>query len=100
MTYVALDALLNYVRENDRVCPRPPIWDDLWRMLPNRTRKGAGWNPPVPLILAAWYETSDKQKADRLAQHIRYAHENGAIDVLEKFIRRLDEESWIHRGEV
>ncbi|NQV32391.1 MAG: hypothetical protein HQ515_06835 [Phycisphaeraceae bacterium] len=100
MTKKTLDALLNYVRENGRVCPKPPLWNDLWKMLPNRIREGSGWHPPLPLILAAWYETSDMEKAERLELHIRYAYEKTAIAVVDNFLRNLDEESWVHRGEV
>jgi hypothetical protein len=49
-----LHDLLNYVRDNRRVCPVPQRWNELWEMLPDRKRVGNGWEPPLPLILAAW----------------------------------------------
>jgi hypothetical protein len=51
-----VENLVAYCRVNDRVCPLPPLWNDLWEMLPNRARVGAGWQPPPPLILAAWHD--------------------------------------------
>lgn len=100
MTENSLNDLLQYVRENGRICPKPPIWSDLWNMLPGRRRVGSGWYPPAPLILAAWYETSDDEKVERLAFHIRYAYENAAIAEVNNFLRNLGEESWVHKGEV
>jgi hypothetical protein len=47
------DGASRLCRENDRVCPLPPMWHRLWKMLPNRTQSGAGSQPPPPLILAA-----------------------------------------------
>jgi hypothetical protein len=45
----AVEGLIAYCREGDRVCPLPPLWSRLWEMLPNRKRVGAGWQPPPPL---------------------------------------------------
>ena len=40
-----------------RICLRPDPWNKLWELLPDRKRVGNGWEPALPLILAAWYET-------------------------------------------
>jgi hypothetical protein len=53
-----LKELLEYVGSNNRVCPQPQKWDELWKLLPDRKRVGGGWDPPLPLILAAWWHTS------------------------------------------
>jgi len=60
------DPVESLVAYYNRVCPMPPLWHRLWEMLPNRTRVGAGWQPPLPLILAAWHDTPAMQWA---AQH-------------------------------
>jgi hypothetical protein len=36
-----VESLVAYCRENDRVCPLPPLWNELWEMLPNRSQVGA-----------------------------------------------------------
>lgn len=51
------DSLISYSREKSRVCPMPMQWDALWNLLPNRKRVGSGWEPALPLILAAWHDT-------------------------------------------
>jgi hypothetical protein len=40
---------------------------------------GAGWEPLLPLILAAWWDTSDGDKRDRFHLHLRRASDHGAI---------------------
>jgi hypothetical protein len=50
-----LDQLLAYCRENQRVCPVPRRWHELWELLPEKRQLGIEWQPPLPLILAAWW---------------------------------------------
>ncbi len=94
-----LESLMAYVKERQRICPKPQRWNDLWAMLPGKKRRGMGWNPPAPLILAAWHCTCDDEKADRLALHIEYADHNGILNEIGTFLRSLPEEEWVHRGE-
>jgi hypothetical protein len=94
-----LEQLIAYCRENGRVCPVPQQWNRLYEMLPDKTARGAGWNPPAPLILAAWWETSDDEKQVRLELHLRWAAEDHALDRVEAFIRSLTESEWYHRGD-
>ena len=69
----SVESLVAYCRENDRVCPLPPLWSRLWEMLPGRSRVGVGWQPAPPLILAAWHDTPAMLKMLRLAEHIEWA---------------------------
>ena len=84
--------LLKFCRENNRVCPNPHEWNKLWEALPNRKRVDAGWSPPLPLILAAWWETTDEQKRQRLEQHIRWAYEHQDFEKADMIIRSLSED--------
>jgi hypothetical protein len=94
-----VESLVAYCRENDRVCPLPPLWNHLWEMLPNRVRVGAGWQPPLPLILAAWHETPAMPKMLRLVEHIEWAAKHDALDSVGTFLRELREEDWFHIGD-
>jgi hypothetical protein len=68
-------------------------------MLPDRQREGMGWNPPLPLILGAWWHTSALEKQLRLREHIAYAEEKGVLPQVERFLRGLGEDEWAHLGE-
>jgi hypothetical protein len=62
--------LMTEASKDGRVCPQPMIWNQLWELLPDRRRVGAGWEPPLPLILAAWWEASDSDKRSRSARDV------------------------------
>ena len=44
-------------------------------MLPNENRR----EPSLPLILAAWSETSDEAKQERLELYLRWADQHGVL---------------------
>jgi hypothetical protein len=94
-----LTSLLEYVRAEQRVCPMPFRWTELWEMLPGRTRSGPGGEPPPPLVRAAWWDTPSFAKMERLAEHIRYANEHGVLGEVDRFLRGLTEAEWAHVGE-
>ncbi len=89
-----LHALIQYCSSSGRICPQPQKWNELWEMLPDRTRDGYCWKPPLPLILAAWWETSPQEKKDRLQQHILYADQKGILSKVDQFLRGLADEQW------
>ena len=91
-----LQELLEYVGSGDRVCPQPLRWNQLWEMLPDRRRVGNGWEPPLPLILGAWWHTTPRQKMMRLRKHIEYAEAKGALSEVDNFLRSLPEEDWLY----
>jgi hypothetical protein len=93
------ESLIAYCRENSRICPVPERWDALWKMLPERRRVGGGWEPPLPLILAAWHDTPDMLKMLRLREHVEWAAEHGALDSVAGYLRGLREDDWFHRGD-
>ncbi len=92
-------SLIAFCRKNDRVCPKPKFWQKLWEMLPNRKQVEAGWEPSLPLILAAWHEAPAMAKMLRLAEHIEWADKQGVLEVVDGFLRSLREEDWYHVGE-
>jgi len=97
-TEAKLLALLDWAKADGRVCPSPDSWNGLWEMLPGRARTGGGWNPPLPLILAAWSVAADGEKAARLALHIRWAADHGVLGDVDVFLRGLPEDQWRRTG--
>ena len=89
-----LNSLLEYVTADGRVCPQPDYWNQLWEMLPNKKRDGAGWIPPLPLILAAWWEATDFEKSARLKLHLEYAARNGVLGAVDRSLRSLPANAW------
>jgi len=93
------ETLIAYCRDKDRVCPQPTRWSQLWEMLPNRHRVDGGWQPPLPLILAAWHDTPALLKTLRLAEHIEWAAKHQALHKIAAFVRGLREDEWCHLGQ-
>ncbi len=93
------ESLLTYCRENARVCPMLKRWSALWELLPDRRRVGGGWEPPLPLILAAWHDTPGMLRMLRLAEHIEWAAAHGALEAAPAFLRGLREHEWFHLGD-
>ena len=92
-----LTALIEYVQSEGRVCPMPTFWNDMWNILPDRRQKAnGGWDPSLPLILAAWYDTTSEEKRDRLKLHIEYAVSKGVLDKIDTFLRELKPDQWAY----
>lgn len=94
-----LQELLAMAAAGDRVCLRPQPWSRLYRMLNRDQGEGAGSHLPAPLILAAWHETTDDQKAERFRLHLRHAQAHGLLDEVAGYLHSLGEDDWHHRGE-
>ncbi len=91
-----LESLLAFVSAGGRVCPLPYRWIELWRLLPARRQTGAGWQPPLPLILAGWWGSSDEAKRAMLREHIEWAASHHALSEIDSFLRALPESEWAH----
>ena len=91
-----LEALLEYVKADGRICPDRTSWDRLWDMLPDKKHVGRDWQPPRPLPLAVWWETPLQAKTLRLEEHIRYAAEHGALDEVDTYLRGLRTDEWFY----
>lgn len=87
--------LITYIKDNKFICPMPQQWSKLWQMLPDRKQTGAGWEPALPLILAAWHETDGSQKTARLLEHIIWADHKNVLDQADTYLRRLKPEDWL-----
>ena len=92
-----LKSLLEYVKSEGRVCPMPDYWNELWKRLSDSKQKdNGGWEPPLPLILAAWYDTPASEKRGRLKLHIVYAAKKGILDKVDTFLRNLTPDQWAY----
>jgi hypothetical protein len=53
----------------------------------------------LPLILGAWNYADEQSKAQRLKDHILWANEKGSLPQVDKYLRDLSEDDWLHEGE-
>jgi hypothetical protein len=94
-----LNETLSEAQKKNRICPQPQKWNELYSMLPNKRQSHNGWEPPLPLILAAWDEAPAISKILRLKEHIEWAFQQGCLDAVHKFLCNLKEEDWYHGGD-
>lgn len=93
------DALWKYCTADKRVIPRD--WNRLYQMLVNKRQKpSGGWEPPLPLILAAWDVTMPMDKQFRFKEHLEWARDQGQLDEIGDYLRSLNESNWYHFGEL
>jgi hypothetical protein len=78
--------------EQGWICPQPQNWNRLWELLPDKSRNGSGWEPALPLILAAWSHTSNLEKSIRFDQHLQWASDHGAAEIVLGYLQTLSPE--------
>ena len=86
-------------RLNNRVCPKPARWQQLYEMLPEKKQIGAGWEPAPPLIDAAWDGTPSIPKRMCFREHIEWAASHDFLQETFTFMKSLPEDEWHHMGE-
>lgn len=94
------ETLWKYCTANNRLCPMPMKWNDLYDMLKNTKQKPNGeWEPSLPLILSGWEHTTTLQKCLIFKEHIQWASDNNQLEEIGKYLRSLPENNWYHYGE-
>ena len=86
-------------RRNNRVCPQPAKWLQLYEMLPEKKHSSAGWEPPPPLIDAAWHGTPSIPKRMCFREHIEWAATHDCLQRVFTFMKSLPESEWHHMGD-
>lgn len=81
--------------------PMPDSWNKLYGMLRStRQKPSGGWEPPLPLILAAWHNSMPIEKQLRFKEHILWAEAQNQLNEIGAFLRSLPEAQWCHFGEI
>lgn len=69
----------------------------MYKMLKNKhSSPESGFNPPLPLILAAWWDAPIIAKIDRFRTHLEWAEQQGQLDEIGRFLRSLPEDEWFY----
>lgn len=91
------DDFLKEITKNNRVCPNPNLWNDL-HILATASDFNGHTPPSLPLILGAWWDTSDSDKSKRLKELIDWCYVASVSDIAWTFIQSLDESEWHHKS--
>ena len=83
--------LIAFSKWNNRVCPLPGPWNELWDLLP----QPEGDMSPAPLVLAEW-DMPARSKMIRLREQLEYAHRHGVLAAVDDFLHSLRESDWLH----
>lgn len=95
------ESLWDYCTADSRLVPRPQEWTQLHVMLAGRRQlRNGGWEPPAPLILAAWHCSTPIDKQLRFKEHLQWASGHNQLDEVGAFLRGLPEQKWVHFGEI
>lgn len=86
-----MEDLLEYVKSNGRICPMPPAWAKLQKIL-NQIETDE--KAPVALILGGWHYSSNLEKMVCLAQQIEYASNHSHLESVDSFLRQLTDDEW------
>ena len=89
------DGLIQRMTAGGRICPMPQLWNRLWEMLPDKSRLGGGWEPPLPLILGAWHETTNAEKRERFQEHLCWADAHGVLDKALMLLESAGPNDWL-----
>lgn len=93
------ESLWEYCQQSNRAIPKD--WNKFYEMLKNKSQKpSGGWEPALPLILAACDVTIPIEKHLRFREHIEWAEKQNQIDEIGKYLRSLFEDQWFHFGEL
>jgi hypothetical protein len=87
--------VLDRIYLNDFCCPMPPKWAELSNHVCeplDHTRPPARY--PPSLILAAWSESSDVEKRQRLFEQLLFAYRHGTIGQARDYLMSLDGNDW------
>ncbi|HET8746874.1 MAG TPA: hypothetical protein VFM98_14800 [Ramlibacter sp.] len=93
---LSVHTLMVLARRNNRVCPLPAQWAELYRLL------GGDGQPELqapPLQPWLWTRLSGLQKRLRFREHVEWAERHGRLELMARFMGGLEEGDWVHMGE-
>ena len=84
-----LDALLTFVRADDRVCPEPLSGKSFGNHSLLEGKPLRVGNRHCPWCWRVGGGSTNQQKAERLSEHIVWAAQHGGLDAADAFLRGL-----------
>jgi len=93
---LTVHALMVLARRNNRVCPLPSQWLELYRLLGGERQPELQAPPLQPWL---WPRLSGLQKRLRFREHVEWAERHGSLELMARFMGGLEEGDWVHMGE-
>ena len=91
-----VDNAVERLEKSGRVCPLPRYWHTLYKMLPGKVKmKGRAHEPRLPLVLSAWWYSTEEEKFERFKEHLICAEAHGASQEVLDFLADLPDERWL-----
>lgn len=81
--------------ENGRVCPMPPVWARFYSLLLGNSARGDDPTLKDPLILGAWFDSSNTDKAARLNEQLIWACRNEKGGEAVAFLELMSDGDWL-----
>jgi hypothetical protein len=98
--YQVLYDLIDFITTDERVCPKPFLWSDLYRKMKQESSdRGITTKISLPLILAAWRGSTDAQKRQRLVEQIKFSDSHDFLSVVDLFLRSIPDGDWYRHPE-
>jgi hypothetical protein len=86
-------------RRNNRVCPQPAKWQQLYQMLTVKSQPDSGRQLAPPPVGTAWLETPPLAERMFFRDQLEWAAAHECIEDVFSFLKRLPEPHWYHMGE-
>jgi len=93
---LSVHSLMVVARRNNRVCPLPAQWKQLYQLLGGEARQDLHAPPLQPWL---WPNLSGLQKRLRFRDHVEWAEHHGLLEAVARFMNGLEERDWVHMGE-
>ena len=93
---LSAEALMVEARRNNRVCPLPLPWSELYGLLEGSRYVDL---PPPPVEQGIWRQLSDLQKRLRFREYVEWAERHRRLAEMQRFMHGLAEADWLHMGE-
>ena len=82
-------------RSENFICPEPKTWNAIYGSLCEIAKQRGLAKPPIPLILAAWWDTPAMLKAIRWKETLEWAAQHG----VQEQIPELNEDQKYYLGD-
>ena len=94
--FLTVHSLMVVARRNNRVCPHPSHWIQLYELLGGEQDPNL---PAPPLQPWLWPQLSGLQKRLRFREHVEWAERHGCLNRVAGFMNGLGEADWVHMGD-